>query len=290
MEGENELRKAGEIARKILKGACEMVEEGGKLSEISECVDSSISKSKAKPAFPVNISVNEVAAHYSPIKGDESVFKKGDVVKIDLGVHLDGYPSDTAATVVVGENPEGEKLKQAAEQALKSAGEALKPGQSLQNVGKAIEKAITSFGFQPIRNLTGHSMIRWNLHSGLSVFNYDTPNEIAEPGTILAIEPFSTNGAGKVSDSKPSSIYKFMGAVPQRLPGAKTLMGKIFSDFQTFPFAQRWLELKDLLYLPNLISSGAVHNYPVLMEKGKGLVAQAEHTFLLNEKDAEIIT
>ncbi len=290
MEGIKEIKKAGTIAHDILKQACARVGEDVPYSEISDFVDKAIEKAGAKPAFPVNISVNEVAAHYSPDRNEDKLFEKGDVVKIDLGVHVDGYPSDTASTVIVGENPKGEKLKKAAEAALKAAGEALKPGRSLQEVGKAIGNVITSAGFQPIRNLTGHSMARWNLHSGLSVFNFDAPNEVIEPDTLVAIEPFSTDGAGKILESKPSSIYRLLAPVPQRLPGAKKLLQRIVNDYETFPFAQRWLEAKELLYLPQLVASGAVHRYPVLMEKAKGLVAQSEHTFLVGEKDVEITT
>lgn len=290
MEGEEEIRRAGKLARDVLKDACAKVAEGVKYSDISDFVDEAIAKAKAGPAFPVNISVNEVAAHYTPTSGDDSVFEKGDVVKIDLGVHVDGYPSDTAATVIVGENARGAELKTASEEALAAATAALKLGTSLQEVGKAIETAISARGFQPIRNLTGHSMARWDLHAGLSVFNYDTPNDVLEPDTLIAVEPFSTNGAGKVLESKPSSIYKLLGPVPQRLPGAKKLLARIFSDFQTFPFAQRWLRPTELLHLPQLVASGAVHRYPILMEEAKGIVAQSEHTFLVGEKEIEQIT
>jgi len=209
------------------------------------------------------------------------VFKEGEVVKIDFGLHIDGWPVDTAFTVDLGEHDE---LLRAAEDALKSALEVLRERgaeTTLSEVGRAIENAIRGRGFLPITNLTGHQMNRWILHAGRSIYNYDCGSREKLGYGIFAIEPFATDGFGKVKEGEKSSIYRLLSPKPQRLPQLRKLLGEI-KKFRTFPFSARWVSSP--AYLPLLVKQGVLHNYPLLIEVKGGVVSQFEETVLIGER------
>ncbi|MDP6459597.1 MAG: M24 family metallopeptidase, partial [Candidatus Hydrothermarchaeota archaeon] len=158
-------RKAGKIAAGVMDAGLKEIEEGKKLLDTAEYVEGAIKEAGAKSAFPCNISINEVAAHYSPQAWDASTFKKGDLVKLDIGVHLEGYIADIAKTIVVGGGKN--KLIKAAEKALEETINFIKPGVLTNEVGELVEKTINDYGFSPISNLTGHKLSQWNLHGGI---------------------------------------------------------------------------------------------------------------------------
>ncbi|TDA31686.1 MAG: type II methionyl aminopeptidase, partial [Hadesarchaea archaeon] len=162
-------RKAGKLLAEVREKIKPMVRVGESLVRIAEEAERLIQEKGAKPAFPCNVSLNEVAAHYSPPADDPTVIKEGDLVKVDLGAHLDGYIADTAFTIATDE--EGERLKEAAEKALEAAIATVKPGVDVGEVGRAIEEAAKGAGFKPIANLTGHALSRWTLHGGLTIPN-----------------------------------------------------------------------------------------------------------------------
>jgi len=293
--------RAGKIAAQIIREASGKIVEGAKLLDVASFVDERTVELGALPAFPVNLSINEIAAHYTPGLNDESVFSKGDLVKLDVGVHIEGYPSDTAVTVLVGGgsdgSPESEKklsMMKAAEEALDAAIKAAGPGVPLSNLGGAIEDAITARGFNPVRNLTGHSMERWVLHSGMNVNNYKGQAGTLEPGMIVAIEPFATDGAGRIIESSKSLIYGItLNSKNVRATQARALLQSLFDSYKTLPFAKRWVEKKhgpNAAFLNQLIFSGALHVYPILKEAAGGLVTQAEHTILIEEKGVTVLS
>ncbi len=271
-------------------------------------IESEIEKRGGLPAFPCNISINEVTAHYTSPSGDTTIIKDGDMVKIDLGAHVNGYIADSATTVVVGsgEGPftSGDKVYtrekelkmiETANEALNVAISNVRDGAVLGEIGKAVEEYVKSQGFLPVANLTGHSLDQWNLHSGLSVPNVRENNQqILEEGDVLAIEPFVTDGVGMVGDMKETFIFRFLRDRPLRLVESRKLLDIIKKDYKNLPFAQRWLEedtkiRKVNLAMRQLISSRAVYPYHVLREKSGARVAQAEHTVIV-EQDGCIIT
>lgn len=282
--------KAGKIAGTLRREIVPRLAEGAKLLELAEFVEGRIKELGGLPAFPVNISINNIAAHYTPSTGDQSILKEGDLVKVDIGAHVDGYPADTAVSVSVGQSGENERLIEAAEAALEAAISASKPGCRLSSIGRAIQDEIEKRKFKPIVNLTGHSMARWLLHAGISIHNIETPGEgTLEPGMIVAIEPFSTTGSGHVEEGGPSQIFRLMNYRGVRLPQARELMEGAFESYKTLPFAGRWLPANRRFLLPLLVNQGCLHNYPILKEK-EGKVAQAEHTLLVGEKEVEVLT
>ena len=288
----DKLSRAGKVTAEARDFAVANVKLGGSALELVESIESLIQSRGAECAFPVNIGVNEIAAHYTPSKNTDITFKTGDVVKIDIGAHIDGYPGDTAVTVEVGTRNHG-PLIEAAESALEMSIQMVCPGTTMSAMGEAIERAIKSSGFKPIQNLTGHSMERFNLHAGLSIPNVKTWDRSAvREGMVLAIEPFSTTGRGKVEGGSKGGIFRLMRD-RRAPPEISTFFSRIQSSFGGFPFAGRWCEElhpQASALLPKMVRMGMIMSYPILIEAAKGVVAQAEHSVLVTESGCEILT
>jgi methionyl aminopeptidase len=284
-------RKAGKIAAQVREKVREMVKPGVKILDIAQRAEDLIRELGGSPAFPCNVSVNEVAAHYSPPPWDETVIKEGDVVKVDIGVEVEGYIGDTAFTV--GD----EKLVRAAERALEEAIRVVKPGIDVGEIGRAIEETVRSDGLKPVQNLTGHSLGKGELHGGLWIPNVrgETGQRI-EVGQALAIEPFVTDGAGFVEDDERRAyIYSFLREAPVRTRMAREIMREIKERYPSLPFAIRWLakgmsRLRLELTLRELRMAGAIRPYYVLVERAGGRVAQAEHTVIVTDNGCEVTT
>jgi methionyl aminopeptidase len=287
-------RRAGKLLAEVRERIRPMVRVGESLVRIAEEAEGLIREKGARPAFPCNVSLNEVAAHYSPPADDPTVIKEGDLVKVDLGAHLDGYIADTAFTVATDE--EGGKLKEAAERALEAAIAAVKPGVELGEVGRAIEEAARAAGLKPVANLTGHSLSRWTLHAGLTIPNTSVrTGQRLEAGEVVALEPFVTGGAGYVEDTKEVLIFRYLRERPVRLRMTRELLRDLKKTYNGLPFAERWLarrmsKLRLRLTLRELVDSGALWPYHVLAERSGKKVAQAEHTVLVTEGGCEILT
>lgn len=287
-------RKAGEIAASVMEAGLKKIKEGRKLLEIAEYVEGVIAEKGAKPAFPCNISVNEVAAHYSPQAWDPRVLKKGDLVKLDIGVHVDGYIADIAKTIVVGKTKS--RLIRAAEEALEEAINLIKPGVKTNEVGRLVEETITSYGFSPISNLTGHKLARFNLHGGTLVPNVETRHGSEfKVGDVYALEPFATDGAGRVIDDPNAIIFRYLRDRPLRMREARTILSYARENYGSLPFAERWIahlvpRFKLNHALRQLVYNKALHAYHILKEKERGLVAQAEHTIIVEKDGCEVLT
>ncbi|MBR9681352.1 MAG: type II methionyl aminopeptidase [Candidatus Altiarchaeota archaeon] len=287
MDMQANVEAAGKVSSKIRLKLPKLIRPDATYYSIVEFVEVELAKAGIKPAFPVNVSVNAVAAHFGPTKTDKDVFKTGDIIKVDFGAHLDGWPVDSSSTFDLGDN---EALVLAAKEALESALTIITsrgPEATLSEIGKVIETSIKNRGFVPISNLTGHSMEQWELHSGLSIHNYDSGSDKAIGEGLFAVEPFATTGAGQVREGAPSSIYKLVRPQPQRLPQLRHLMKEI-QAFGTLPFSGGWVS--EPRYLSMLVKQGVLHNYPQLVEVQSGLVSQFEHTVLVNEGKVKVVT
>ncbi len=268
------------------------VRAGGSSLELANAIEALIRERGGECAFPVNIGVNEVAAHYTPSKTDDIRFRTGDVVKIDVGAHVDGYPADTAATVEV-DTKNFSALITAAQDALRVCIEMIAPGTTVSALGGATSRTIRAAGFKPVENLTGHSMEKFNLHAGLSIPNIETRDKaVLTEGMVVAIEPFSTTGVGKVDGSKRGSIYRIVRE--RRAPAEVTgLFEGIKRSFGPFPFAGRWCDALDPdagQHLSKMVRMGMVMSYPVLTEVGRGVVAQAEHSVIVTKDRCTVLT
>jgi len=289
-------RKAGEVAGKAREFGASLVKSGAKMADVADQVEKFILANGARPAFPCCISVDADAAHDTPGVLDERVFQDGMVVKLDCGVEVDGYIGDTAITVEVGTTRYA-AMQRAVQEALAAGVAATKPGGfAIRDVSSAIETVLRSHGLAPVYNLTGHSVDQYHQHAGLSIPNVaDLARGRVEPGTAIAIEPFGTDGAGKIKNSVGGHIYHFMSARPQRDPVARAAQEYIQKNHDKLPFAERWVAnavpANRVTYAMRLLErTGAVKQYPVLREVQNGQVAQYEHTVLVLEDECIVTT
>jgi len=278
--------QAGRIAAKARDAVLPKIKPGALLLDIAEEIERRIVEAGAKPAFPVNIGINEIAAHFTPQAGDKRVIAPGDVVKIDVGAQVDGYIADMAFTCCSEKSP----LVAAAEKALKAGISMMRPGVSISEVSGAIYDAISGAGFGPIVNLTGHSIGRFDFHGQIPIPNIRQPWEYElKAGEVFALEPFVCESAGRVEDSEPVEIYQFVRRRPVRSPESRRILDLAEKDFTGFPFAKRWLAgnmtpLRLGAALLELERVGAIRSYPVLKDMHGRKIAQAEHTVIVAEK------
>ena len=218
---------------------------------------------------------------------------EGCTVKVDLGVHVDGYVTDTAFTVSF--NPEGRSMVSTAELALKTAIDNIHGEMALGKIGSLIETTIRNRGFKPISNLTGHSVGRYLIHAGISIPNVSQVSLAkVKAGEVYAIEPFVTlpDAVGRVDDAPQTTIYRLLKAKSLKNEYAKKLLKYIETNFRTLPFAERWIigvvpKEQHKAAFKELLASKAIMSYPVFVEVSKKPVAQAEHTVLLKMMDAK---
>ena len=290
------LRVSGRILRETREEIKEFVRENMPIIEICERAENLIRKKGGKPAFPCNVSINEIAAHYTSPPDDTKRVPEKAIVKVDIGAHVDGYVTDTAVTVCFDQ--EYDSLVETAERALEKAVESICAGMSTSKLGTIIESTIKSRGFKPISNLTGHSVGRYLVHAGTSLPNVSQIfSSKIKVGVAYAIEPFVTvsNAVGKVEDEAESTIFRFVKSRPQKNPYAKTLSKYIEENFRTLPFAERWLQGVVLAEhykeaFRQILKSKAIMDYPIFVEASRKPVAQAEHTVLIVEDGRVVLT
>lgn len=272
-------RNAGSLAARILREGAHAIRVGASYLDLVESIEARVKDEGAALAFPLNLSLNEDAAHDTASWGDERVFRKGDVAKLDLGVQIDGYIADTATTVDLGNNS---LLVDASTEALEAAIRAVKPGTAAGTLGAAVQKEIESRGYRPIANLTGHGLDRYILHRSPTIPNIGVNGGVVlEEGMVFAIEPFATTGSGHVGEKSRMEIYSQLSSKPVRIPAGRTILEKI-RERHGLPFSRRWLGERKLdLALPALIRSGNLHAYPVLSDVAGSLVSQHEHTIIV---------
>jgi methionyl aminopeptidase len=281
-------REAGRILAQVRDEAAERLEVGTGYLGISEWAEDRIRELGGTPAFPVNVSVDEEAAHGAAGPDDERTVGE-EMVKLDIGVHIDGWLADTAVTVDFSGNPE---LVEAAQEALDAALETVEAGVETGTIGAAIEEAIDGYGYNPVVNLTGHGLGHWEQHVSPNI-----PNRAVKQGTtlevgdVVAIEPFATDGSGKVSEGQQEEIYSLEREASVRDRNARKALEQITEEFQTLPFATRWLDVsRPNMALRRLKSQNVVHGYPVLKEDDGKLVSQKEHTIIVTEDGCEVTT
>jgi len=262
------------------------------LVEIADKIEAKIIELGGKPAFPCNLSINEIAAHYTPSHDD--VRKAEGLLKIDIGVHIDGWCADTAFSLDLEGTEENKKLIQAAEDAVEAGIDVIQENIGLNEIGAAIEKAIEKHGLSPIINLSGHSIDHYDLHSGETVPNIDDKKDYPVEQKLYAIEPFATLGSGRVYDGPDSGIYELINERNVRSPIAREVLKYIIEEYSTLPFCSRWLVkkfgTKALFGLKQLETNGNLHHFSQLIEVSKQKVAQAEQTVLVEEKQIIVTT
>ena len=325
-------RDAGHVARRTLEAIKDEIKVGARWHDVIESAERYIHRHGGKPAFPCTISVNDIAAHYTtdhlltPPEGldDDMVFNKGDLVKLDIGVHIHGAIADNAMTIEVGNGGNHTDQIRAAKDARDASIEQMHPGTPWFKVGAAAEQVAIDAGFEPIRNLCGHQLELYNLHAGTSVPSYacgpDNPGfkGTVPSGGIFAIEPFNTTGkSGMVENIAPrhsSNIYRVTGDVAIKKAVAKKklkplgarLAHYIEERYVTLPFAERWaFPLMEKPFpqeneesrirkwnalIKKLISIRFLETYHALRCADGGMIGQYEHTVWITDGGAEVLT
>jgi methionyl aminopeptidase len=278
-------RQACRIAAEARELGTTLAVPGARRRDVADGIEAYIRSRGAEPSFPANLSRNVEAAHYTPSPEDEERLSAGDLLKIDVGAHLDGAIADTATTVEVGGGKRHERLIRASREALAAGIAQVRPGVSVDDIGRAIESAIHALGFKPIRDLSGHTIERYLLHAGTSIPNVGGQSTARlEEGQVVAIEPFATNGAGGIENGPFGNILRFRGDPGDRDPVVAGLYGR----FRTLPFSLRWVDPAERPAIQR--AKRQLQSYPVFLERGQGLVAQAEHTVLIVADGAEVLT
>jgi methionyl aminopeptidase len=282
--------KAGKIAKTAIEYGKNIIKEGASAFESVTKIERSILDSGGNLAFPVNVSANDEAAHYTPSYNDSRLFNKGDLIKLDLGVHINGYIADTAITVEVGSN-NNDFLITSSKKALENVIKEIHAGIEFSEIGAVIEDSIKFYEYKPIYNLNGHELSKFKLHSGKTVPNYNNKDHTRlEVGTAIAIEPFATTGIGLIKE------HNYGGIAMLKDPPKKDEFGYynlLFQKFNGLPFAERWLYNSVENYnkvMEWLLKNGNLYKFPILKEKKRGLVSQAEHTFLVTANGIIVTT
>jgi methionyl aminopeptidase len=292
---EDKYRRAGKIALQVREEIFPQIKVGARAFDLCEAAESRIVELGGGIAFPTNISINEVAAHYTSPEEDTTEIQDGDVVKLDLGVHIDGYIADTAISVSF--DPEFDNLVTASQEALEKALVLIRPKTDSKDLGQIIESTIKGYGYRPIRDLSGHQLDEYLLHGAKSLPNIAVPHgSILEEGEAYALETFATTGTGSVHETGQHYIFSLNPTrTPLRNRGARDIVRLVGREFKTLPFSRRYIakhipKLSLAIGLRELTRNKVLRQYSVLADVKGSKVAQTEHTFLVTSDGIEITT
>jgi len=284
--------KAGEIAKKVISYSKSLIKPNMPLLEIAQKIEAEIIRLGANPAFPVNLSIDQIAAHYHPTLEDQTLATG--LLKVDIGIHINGFIADTAFSLDLTSDNKYKELIKASEDALVAALATLNKDPTFNDIGLAIQQAIERKGFSPIINLCGHGLGEYEIHEGVTIPNYANNNLNKIEKGAYAIEPFATTGEGKIYEGPGSNIYKIINLKNPRGPTARKIMEYIWGKNHTLPFSLRELQEEfgpmSRLAIKELEQLGVIHHYPQLIEKSHKPVSQAEHTFIKTPQGKIIIT
>jgi methionyl aminopeptidase len=295
-EALDKFRLSGKILRETRETMKDFVREDMPIIEVCEKAESLVREKGAKPAFPCNVSINEIAAHYTSPPEDETKIPVNAVAKVDIGAHVDGYVTDTSITICF--NSEHRKMTETAEEALRTAIANIHSDMQVSRIGGLIETTIKNRGFKPISNLTGHSVGRYLIHAGISIPNVSQVSFAkVKEGEVYAIEPFVTlpEAAGRIEDDPRKTIFRLVKSKPMKNEYSKKLLKYIEDNFRTLPFAERWLigvvpKQYHREAFRQLFVEKALMGYPIFVESSRKPVTQAEHTVLITDKGCEVLT
>lgn len=282
--------KAGKISADALEYGKSLIKKGNSLLETTELIEKKIFELGGKPAFPVQFSCNEIAAHFCAEEDDKTMFDE-QVVSLDLGVHVDGAIGDNAYTIDL--SGKYSDLVRAAQKALEEAIKAINVGTELREIGKIINDTIKGYGYNPVRNLSGHGLNLYNIHDKPTIPNIDDGNKTKlQKGMAFAVEPFATTGSGVVGEKGLPTVFMLERPRNVRSPITREILKEI-GNYEGLPFAKRWLTrkfgAKANFAIRELTQLGIIHQFPPLVEASKGIVTQAEHSVLIDDEGEVIV-
>lgn len=296
-----DLRKLSEAARihtQIRSEILNILEPEMELTKLVDFVEDRVMTLGGKSAFPTGCSLNNVAAHYTPNTGDKTRLTSKDIVKIDFGVHLDGYIIDAAFSFSF--DPSYEVLIAASEAATKEAINHCGADARFSEIGAVVEETIASFEMlhkgkirklKSIRNLCGHSIDQWKVHGGQTVPNFRIDSdERMISNQCYAIETFASCGGGFIEDNGVCSHYMKINSGNHLSRDASVLSG-LLDSYRGLPFCRRWVDRdlypNHLKALTELVKRGVVRSYPPLIDSGP--TSQFERTIYVSENGVQIL-
>jgi methionyl aminopeptidase len=287
-------RRAGRIASECRQWAVAHIKPGVEVRAVLEAVEGLIRERGAQPGFPAQSSRNSTAAHYCSPPGDTLRYETGDCVKVDIGVHVDGYVADTAASVDLSNDGRWAKLIKASADALAAAIATIQDGVSVGQIGAAIERTIVGAGYQPVRNLTGHGLGRWKVHTAPQIPNQaEAGGARLRSGMVFAIEPFACTGKGYITERGRAEVF-MMVRPPMRAKGLDRELLRDIEAWRGLPIARRYFSEHDPELLEDTLNKlarqGSLMRYPPLVEAEGVMVAQTEHSIYLGPDGVEILT
>jgi methionyl aminopeptidase len=287
-------RRAGRVAKECREWAAAAIRPGVRVRDVLEGVERLIRERGAEPGFPAQSSRNSIAAHYCSAPGDDLTYQEGDCVKVDIGVHVDGYVADTATSVDLSSDGRWKPLIKASADALAAAIATVGPNVKVGKVGASIERTILAAGFQPVRNLTGHGLGRWKVHTPPQIPNYgENGGATLSEGSVFAIEPFACTGRGYIRERGRAEVF-MMVKPPKKAKGLDRDVLRAIEGWRGLPIARRYFQgldpeaLEDTLM--KLAKQGSLMRYPPLVEEDGVMVAQTEHSLYLGPEGVEILT
>ncbi len=282
--GIEKYKQAGKITAQALEYGKSLIKKDASMVEVLDKIERKVLDLNGKLAFPAQISCNHIAAHYCPDDEDKTVFSD-QLICLDVGVHVDGFIGDSAVTVDL--SGKYADLVKAAQEALDNALKIIKPGITLSEIGKTIQQTINGYGFAPVRNLSGHGLGHYQIHTKPNIPNFDNKDHTKiQKGMVFAIEPFASTGAGIVQDSGNATVFELIGKKPVRNPITRQVL-KYIESYEGLPFTTRWLTrkfgIKAKYALKEMEQLGMLHPHPPLADKDKGMISQAEHSVLIDD-------
>jgi len=286
------LQKAGKVTSQVRREtAAKLQKPGTSFLEAMDYAENRIIQLGGQIAW-AQMAVNDVAAHFCPEEDDTQVSQEGQLIKVDIGTHLEGWIADNAMTVAVGKSSENKELSnliKASQNALKAAIKLVRPGVQLWELGEAQYSEAEALGFTTVKNLCGHTIERYKVHAGISIPTYNNKDKTEiQAGWQVALEPFVTNGDGLIKEKGKATVFMIEKEKNARTPYAR----KILEDMKPrngLPFTTRWLTRKlgkgaAALGLRELQQVRAIESYPLLVERSGGMVAQFEHSMVVGKK------
>lgn len=308
-------KSAAEIINKALQLVVSECKPKAKIVDVCEIGDSFIreqtgnmyknvkKKIERGVAFPTCISVNNTVCHFSPLASDETVMEAGDVLKIDMGCHIDGFIAVVAHTHVLQDGPVTGKAADviaAANTAAEVALRLVRPGKKNKDVTDAIQKVAAAYDCKIVEGVLSHQLKQFVIDGNkvvLSVSNTDTRVDDAEfeENEVYAIDIVTSSGEGKpkLLDEKQTTIYK--RAVDKnyhlKMKASRFIFSEISQKFPIMPFTARALEEKRArLGLVECVNHELLQPYPVLHEKPGDYVAHIKFTVLLMPNGSDRVT
>ncbi len=290
----DKFREAGKIAGTVREFGKGLIRPGTRLADIVQACDDKIRELGGEPAFPSQISANHIAAHYCPPPDDPTTVGPGDILKLDVGAHVDGYVADNAVTVDLKDGPDS-PLSMASKLALENVLASIGPGITVSELGRIVCDTITAMGFKPVYNLTGHGVARFTVHCAPQIPNYDDRRMVRlRPGQLVAVEPFASSGKGYIDEVGEAQVFQVKRPIKKRdkIPDEMTAA---LDSVHGLPFSRRDLHRlmskKDCERTIQLLRRRKlIHEYPPLAEDPGTRISQHEHTIMILEDGVEVTT